>query len=184
LVGKGPAYAADIQMETLDRGFVAIAREDGGVSLSWRMLKGDTDKTAFNLYRREILRKGRPAGENVMSSTNPSPKILKSALKLNAEPIVQSSYFIDNQLTLNNGNSSAGKSYVYYLEEISSLQEPLSNPGENLSDFSKWSSTRLRSSRPYIRIPLPQIAGDSLWRYRPNDASIGDLDEMVPTRLS
>ncbi len=40
-----------IQLEPLDRGLVAIARNDGGIFLSWRLLHSDPDDIAFHVYR-------------------------------------------------------------------------------------------------------------------------------------
>ncbi len=45
LVGRGAVR--------LDRGLVAVPREDGSVFLSWRLLARDTDETRFTLVRRE-----------------------------------------------------------------------------------------------------------------------------------
>ncbi len=49
LVGSGSA--AEWQMESLDRGLVAVQRADDGVFLSWRLLGHETDRVAFNVYR-------------------------------------------------------------------------------------------------------------------------------------
>lgn len=43
--------AAQRQMETLDRGLIAIRQGAGQVYLGWRLLGSDPAKTAFNLYR-------------------------------------------------------------------------------------------------------------------------------------
>lgn len=40
-------------METLDRGVVAVPREDGSIHVSWRLLATDPASIAFNLYRRD-----------------------------------------------------------------------------------------------------------------------------------
>ncbi|HOC62964.1 MAG: hypothetical protein RBS72_21705 [Sedimentisphaerales bacterium] len=39
--------------EHLDRGLVAVPREDGSVFLSWRLLAADTDQTCFSLARQD-----------------------------------------------------------------------------------------------------------------------------------
>lgn len=49
LVGNEPARL----MERLDRGVVAIAREDGTVAVSWRLLATDAPATHFHVYRVE-----------------------------------------------------------------------------------------------------------------------------------
>lgn len=43
--------AAQRQMETLDRGLIAIRQGPGQIYLGWRLLGSDPAKTAFNLYR-------------------------------------------------------------------------------------------------------------------------------------
>lgn len=40
-------------MEKLDRGLVALVKDDGSVFLSWRLLATDSDKTKFHVYRKE-----------------------------------------------------------------------------------------------------------------------------------
>ena len=42
---------AQPQLETLDRGLVAVRKSDALVFLSWRYLGTDPDGVAFNLYR-------------------------------------------------------------------------------------------------------------------------------------
>ncbi len=44
---------AQRQMEMLDRGLVAIERNDGSIFISWRLFGTDPEKCAFNLYRDE-----------------------------------------------------------------------------------------------------------------------------------
>ncbi|MDR3297400.1 MAG: rhamnogalacturonan lyase [Prevotellaceae bacterium] len=46
----GCAFAAERQMERLDRGVVAV-KTDSGVFVSWRLLGSEPQQTAFNLYR-------------------------------------------------------------------------------------------------------------------------------------
>jgi rhamnogalacturonan endolyase len=45
-----PAFG-ERQMETLDRGLVAMRGDDGSVRVSWRLLADDPAATAFHLYR-------------------------------------------------------------------------------------------------------------------------------------
>ena len=44
---------AERQMETLDRGLVAVER-DGRVYVAWRLLATDPDAIAFNVYRDRV----------------------------------------------------------------------------------------------------------------------------------
>src|SRR5262245_58544093 len=62
------------QMEALGRGVVALHQGGGKVFVSWRLLGTDPDEIAFNLYRQ-------PDGGD--------------ALKLNKEPIANSTNFVD-----------------------------------------------------------------------------------------
>ena len=41
-------------LERLDRGLVAVGREDGSVFLSWRLLKEDPQDIAFEVRRRSL----------------------------------------------------------------------------------------------------------------------------------
>ena len=61
-------------MEDLDRGVVAIDRDDASVMISWRLLADDDDEIGFHVYRTNA------EGESV---------------RLTAEPIRQSTNFID-----------------------------------------------------------------------------------------
>lgn len=72
VVGKVPEIMR--QMESLDRGLVAV-KVDNGVYLGWRLLGNEVDNTSFNLYRN---------GE-----------------KINSSPIVSSTNYLDPQGDLN-----------------------------------------------------------------------------------
>lgn len=50
LAGSVIAKPGPRQMESLDRGLVAIQRDDGSVFISWRWLGNESDKTAFHVY--------------------------------------------------------------------------------------------------------------------------------------
>lgn len=132
LKGHWPAYK-NLQKEKLGRGFVAIKSEDGKALISWRLLENDAKKSGFDLYRK-------------------SGMVIK---KLNEKPLIESTYFIDNEI-------KANQIYDYELCREGSKKI--------------ISTCRLSGMNQYLSISLPQIDGDSLWRYKPNDASIGDLD--------
>lgn len=72
------ATSAQRRMERLDRGAVAVQREDGSVYIGWRLLGSDPDEIAFNVYRISS-----DAGENW------------EAIRLNERPIVESTNFVD-----------------------------------------------------------------------------------------
>jgi rhamnogalacturonan endolyase len=69
LLSSIPA-AAQRQMETLDRGLVAVRQEDGKVFLGWRLLATDPKDTAFNLYRVSEGKPGRVNAEPLTGATN------------------------------------------------------------------------------------------------------------------
>ncbi len=48
--GDTPLRHSPEQLEPLDRGVVAVPREEGGCFVSWRLLKEDPPGTAFNVY--------------------------------------------------------------------------------------------------------------------------------------
>lgn len=67
---------AQRQMEGLDRGVVAVPREEGGAFVSWRLLAEDPPGVAFNVYRD-----------------------LDGAIELvNADPIDKVTYYVDAEL--------------------------------------------------------------------------------------
>lgn len=66
--------SAQRQMESLDRGVVAMVQDDGKVLVGWRLLATDPDEIAFNVYR---------------SATGAAPR------KLNAEPLRGATNFVD-----------------------------------------------------------------------------------------
>ena len=75
--------------------------------------------------------------------------------KLNDKPLKESTYFIDNEVEAN---------LIYDYELCPEGSKKV------------ISTCRLSGMKQYISISLPQIEGDSLCRYKPNDASVGDLD--------
>ncbi len=59
------------QMETLDRGVVAVYREQGGVYVGWRLLGTEPESIVFNVYRNDV--------------------------RINAEPIADSTNYVDEK---------------------------------------------------------------------------------------
>ena len=112
------------QMEYLDRGVIAVKLDSNDVYVGWRMLGTEPNDTAFNVYWNDI--------------------------KINAEPIINSTNFIDTYYDPN----------ARYT--VSSIIDG------NESSPSKPAKIR---NQDYIRIPLKTPEG-----YMPNDGSVGDLD--------
>ena len=55
-----PNYANNLQKEKLGRGLVAVRQDSSHVAVSWRLLRTDTEETAFNLYRNGRLLTNKP----------------------------------------------------------------------------------------------------------------------------
>ena len=72
---SGPILFAQRQMESLDRGVIAI-KDKGQFFISWRVLGTDANDLAFNLYRKSGAKK---------------------AVKLNGKPITGATNFIDTK---------------------------------------------------------------------------------------
>jgi rhamnogalacturonan endolyase len=122
-------------MENLGRGMIAINQGNGRVYVGWRLLGTDPNEIAFNLYRST-------GGE--------------AAVKLNSQPIIQSTNFVDTDANLSQSNS-------YFVRPVLDGQE---EPG--CAPFLLQANAPIQQ---YISIPLLTPAG-----YTPNDASVGDLD--------
>ena len=126
---------AQRQMETLGRGVVAINQGDGKVYVGWRMLGTDPDDIAFNLYR---------------STGGGDP------VKLNDQPLKESTNFVDNNVNMSQLNS-------YFVKPVLK--------GEEHEASAPFTLPANAPANPYISIPLQTSEG-----YRPNDAAVGDLD--------
>lgn len=121
------------KMEKINRGLVAI-REGDGYYLSWRLLGDEPWDTGFNIYR----------GEN----------------KLNSEPIVNVTSYVDVEAPLNS---------IYYVraivdgvEKVDILPARIINNREGTAGW--------------FDIPVEKPDdGEHGARYWPNDASVGDL---------
>jgi rhamnogalacturonan endolyase len=132
-------------MEKLGRAMVAINQGDGRVYVGWRMLGTDPHDLAFNLYR---------------STGRASP------VKLNDQPITQSTNWVDNVVDLGQTNS-------YFVRPVLDGQEQAAS-----APFTLQANA---SVRQYISIPLQVPSGGTApdgvaYTYSANDCSVGDLD--------
>lgn len=126
---------AQRQMEKLDRGLIAVRQNSDSVYVGWRMLGTDPDDIAFNLYRKTGNGK---------------------AVKLNQDPVVKSTNFVDAGVNFDFANS-------YFVKPVFKNHE---------LEASKPSTLVAKQPvQQYLTIPLKTPAG-----YSPNDASVGDLD--------
>lgn len=122
------------QMEHLSRGVVAVVQPDKKVFVSWRMFGTDAEKIAFNLYRETDGK----------------------AARLNAKPIADVTFFVDDKADLKKSNSYFVRPFINSKEQATSAKFVL--PADS-------------PARQYMSVPLKTPDG-----YTPNDASIGDLD--------
>jgi len=126
---------AQRQMERLGRGVIAVNQGGGKVFVSWRLLGDDPEATSFNLYR---------------ASTG------AKAVKLNARPIADVTFFVDEKADLT-------KAVSYFVRPVIKGRER-----EASKAFTLLADAPVRQ---YLSIPLQTPPG-----YAPNDASVGDLD--------
>jgi len=124
----------EFQPENIGRGTVAVALPDSGVYISWRLLASDPDSVKFNVYR--------------------------GAVKINGEPIANSTNFNDSGGTINDTYS--------IVPVVDGVEQQASN------EILPWNQN-------YKTIPLQRPAGGTTpdgvsYTYSPNDASVGDLD--------
>jgi rhamnogalacturonan endolyase len=122
------------QMENLGRGVVAIHEGQGRVYVGWRLLATDPNDIAFDLYR----------------TTD------GQAVKLNDEPILTSTNYVDSGVDVSKSNGYFVRPVVGGKEQEPSA--PFTLPAD-------------APAQPFIAIGLQTPDG-----YTPNDASVGDLD--------
>jgi len=136
-IGALPVIAetAARQMEDLGRGVAAVSQGDGKVYVGWRLLGTDPENLAFNLYR--ATGGGQP-------------------VKLNAQPIAQSTNYVDSGVDLSRPNA-------YFVRPVLD--------GREQEASSVYTLPVNAPARSYLSIPLKTPEG-----YTPNDASVGDLD--------
>ena len=126
------------QMENLGRGVIAVnmgGTRGDNVFVGWRMLGTDPNDIAFNIYR---------------SNAEEEP------VKLNEQPITQSTNYIDVNVDMSRSNS-------YFVRPVVD--------GNELEASEAFTLPEDAPERQYISINLETPPG-----YTPNDASVGDLD--------
>ncbi len=79
-------------------------------------------------------------------------------VKVNRQPIGSSTFLLDSLVDLSTD-------LIYILKNAKTK--------ENLASYIL---SKDKMKYPYLTIPMQAIPGDSLWRYSPNDAAVGDLD--------
>lgn len=136
-------------LENIDRGLVAyrsIENNTKYVCVSWRYLTTDPVNQKYNLYMAKVYDSG----------------TMTSYTKVNSEPIT-------------------GTFYKYIEKNIVSIQYILKKVVDGVESNDTLGIYKMRryadeSISNYIEIPMHQVAGDTDWKYTPNDASVADLD--------
>ncbi len=126
--------------EKLNRGMLALPMEDGKVYLGWRLLKSDPANIAFNIYR--------------TTSGN-------SAVKLNAEPIVNTCDFIDDKASLDRPNAWFVKPVISGREQEASEQVKLTAN----SPVQQYKSIPLKDSVRPSMVGIGDLDGDSVYDF-------------------
>lgn len=138
-------------MERLDRGVVAVHQPDGSVFVSWRLLADDPESVAFNLYRTTAEAEDEDWGIYASRSGTPA-----GTAKVNEQPLSEGTWFIDTRANL--------------ARETSWFVRPVVDGSEG-EDSARFTLPAGAEPLPYHEIPLQTPTG-----YRPNDASVADLD--------
>jgi rhamnogalacturonan endolyase len=131
-------------MENLDRGVVAVKLSHNKVYISWRLLANDPPDIKFNILSR---------------------KTGSDFVKINAEPISNSTNFIDSIPVFT-------RDVYFYVQPIGISEKDSPDNGYYMA--------ALDPVQPYLSIPLQIPQGGevmgSAYTYSANDASAGDLD--------
>lgn len=140
-------------VENLSRGVAAVQRPDGKVFVSWRLLAGDPDGVAFNLYRTTAPGPARPTAPGQPAQNREQGPV---TVKLNVEPLAGPTWFLDRSPSLDRTTS-------YFVRAVNNGSEGVASK--------PFSFAANAAPLPYVSIPLQTPEG-----YTPNDASVGDLD--------
>ncbi|WP_166237733.1 rhamnogalacturonan lyase [Paenibacillus turpanensis] len=132
-INTGKVEAAAITLS--DRGVVAVYQGSGNVYVGWRLLQSDSASTGFNVYRK--------TGSG-------------SAVKLNSQPITQSTNWVDTGVSIGQSNS-------YYVRAVINGQEQAAS--------ASFTIPANAPARPYISVPLRNDTGQAA-----RMVGTGDLD--------
>jgi rhamnogalacturonan endolyase len=134
------------QMEALDRGVVALPREDGTVFVGWRLLGTEPADLAFNLYRAS------PAGID----------------RLNSEPLTGPTHFLDRE-------SNPAQPRRYFVRPVVAGRELSADPAGGEFHLPAHAPARPYLALPLDPPPGGTSPDGVAYSYRPGDASAGDL---------
>ena len=126
--------------EKLGRGMVAVAMGEGKVYVGWRLLKSDPESIAFNLYR---------------SSPSGGP------VKLNDQPITESTNFINNDANLSRSNSYFVRPVVNGKEQAASdsVMLPANAPERN------YVPIKLQGNYGCNKVGIADLDGDGVYDF-------------------
>ncbi|MGB2865725.1 MAG: hypothetical protein WBC05_20505 [Sedimentisphaerales bacterium] len=131
--------------EKLDRGLIALEREDGSVFLSWRLLDTDSDDIAFKIKRRS------------------SESAAESSILTKGEPY-RATNFADE-------TTGKGKTYIYELYESSTKKWPgeIRKLGEievkPTGRPKPYISIRLKGDYDFQKVGIADLDGDGTYEY-------------------
>ena len=137
---KVTGYARTRVEEKLDRGMLALPLDGGRVYLGWRLLKGDPERLAFNLYR----------GTGRMLP-----------VKLNDKPLTKTTDFVDEKAPLDRDNQWYVKPVVNGKELAASTPALLpANP-----EVKGYLSIKLQGDYTFQKVGLGDLDGDGRLDY-------------------
>ncbi len=126
--------------EQLNRGIVALPRKDGGIYVGWRLLKDDPQSIAFNVYRQV-------GGE--------------TPVKLNAEPLTQTTDFIDVQPATDHANEYCVKPIVDGREMQASGSVAVRSPQTERN----FLAVKLKGDYTFQKCGIADLNGDGRYDY-------------------
>ena len=136
-------------VEKLDRGLVAVEREDGSVFLSWRLLESDPEDIAFQLRRRT-------------SQTTDS----QSELLTKTNPYYLTN-FVDKAFVTNAGMKTyVYELYAFHMKDKLPDSKLLGKVTINLSGKSKpYLSIPLKGDYDFQKVGIADLDGDGVYEY-------------------
>ena len=128
--------------EKIDRGVVALTIGKQQIYIGWRLLKDDPAEVAFNVYRKEV-------------------GISVDFQKINAEPVVTSTNFIDT-------TAKSGQAYRYRIKRVIKTKEE-DTPGEAYAFMSTgnqpWYSIFLKDDITVKNVGIGDLDGDGAYDF-------------------